>query len=208
MHTCISFAFVPSIALVQECPLSSSATSCASSITAISYSFSISSISTVEAVILLPEVSMHSCPVSIVHKIPASVILSYTSSASRRSGPRYTPLSAVLRRSRALYVLPLFVGPIWSMNFLFIFLASGNSSSGRAGTKSMISCLSRLFLYSAYISFKLVVHICHFCSLPSFFKKSGVIARISSSSNNDISILTRFGIISVAKTFLAFLLFV
>ena len=55
---------------------------------AISYSLSQSSISTVDAVILLSDTSRHSWPVSMVHGIPASFIFSYTSSARSLRGPR------------------------------------------------------------------------------------------------------------------------
>ena len=148
MHIWISPASVPRIALVHECPLSSSATICASSITAISYSLSQSSISTVDAVILLSDTSRHSWPVSMVHGMPASFIFSYTSSARSLRGPRYTPFCASLSLSSAWYVLPLLVGPIWSMKRLFMLCAFGNSSSGRAGTSVTISLLSSLLRYS------------------------------------------------------------
>jgi hypothetical protein len=52
-----------------------------------------------------------SCPVVSEHSVPAWFSVSYTSMASRRSGPQYTPRSAALSAWMALYVLPLLVGP-------------------------------------------------------------------------------------------------
>ena len=109
---CTSGARTPRIARVHAKPRSRSAIIWHSSITATSYRAERSSFSAVAATWVSPSRRSSSSPVVSEHATPRSSSRSCASSASRRSGARYTPVPALRSRSNPAYVLPVFVPPM------------------------------------------------------------------------------------------------
>lgn len=88
MQTCTTSASTRQSARSQDAPRFGSAISCASSITAVLKRVFVSASSTVEETICAPSTGRYSSPVSMLQGMLAALILSYISSASRRSGLR------------------------------------------------------------------------------------------------------------------------